>query len=471
MTGKKKVLIAAGALVLLAVIIGFSVSANRGDTVSVETAEVTRQRELVAIVSATGEIQPKEFVEIQSEIAGVVTELRFQEGDFVNRGEVILKIDPVQTESELRAQQALLESALAESRNQLAQIAVQETNVGRDRAAVRVAEAELKRARQALILAQANFDRRQQMFEDNLISRDVYEAARNDLVGAESALDTAEARLEQADAQLEVAKVVLEQARNSLESAESRVEQQRALLSRNQDLLSKTVIRAPLAGVITSMAVEVGERAVPGTLNNPAATLMVIADLSVIEAEIEVDETDIVEVETGQLAVVTVDALPDQSLEGQVTEIGNSAIATAGQAQEARDFKVVIRLEDPSKSLRPGMSCTAEITTATVKDVIAIPIQALAVREFPVDSSGEIILESPADAQGKGEGDQDYRELEGVFLVRDGKAAFTPVTTGVMSESEIQVVSGLEAGDRLITGSYKALRELAHGDAVEIEGE
>ncbi len=473
----KKILVGIGVLAVLGAIVGFSVMARRQDLVAVESGKVERRAELVAVVTATGEIKPKNYVELQAEISGVITELFVKEGDLVQKGSLLLKIDPVQTEADAKAQAAVLAATEAEVRNQEAQIAIQRTNVDRELASVRVAEAELERARQNHALAKATFERKQGLYEDNLISQDAYEAAKNDLVNAETALETARVRLEQAQAQYQVSKVVLEQAQIALGGARNRVRQQQAFLRRSQDLLSKTVIRSPLDGVITQLNVEVGERAVPGTLNNPAATLMVIADLSVIEAELKVDETDIVDLALGQPAVVKVDALPNTPLKGTVTEIGNSPIPTAN-TQEAKDFKVIVQLVDPPPSLRPGLSCTGEITTATRKDVLAIPIQALTMREFETDEAGNLVRRKPeekggpdrvsADSQ-SGQGPAKKKEFEGVFKIENGKAVFVEVKTGILGNTEIEVLSGLAEGDTIVTGSYKTLRTLADGDGVKIE--
>jgi HlyD family secretion protein len=469
-TRQKKILISVIALAVLALIVGFSLRAGRQTPTSVETGTVERRGELVAIVSATGEIKPREYVELQAEITGVITELFVREGDLVERGSLLLRIDPMQTLTEARAQEAVLASAQSEARNQFAQIAVQESNLERDLAGVRVAEAELERARQSSQLARAIFDRRQQLFEDNLIPRDTYEAARNDLVAAEAALTTAEVRLDQARTQHRVSQVVLDQARMAHESALSRVDQQKAFLDRSRDLLSKTEIRSPLSGVITQLNVEVGERAVPGTLNNPAATLMIIANLDIIEAELQVGETDIVDVRLGQPAIIKVDALPNRPLSGTVTEIGNSAIQKASQ-QEARDFKVVVQLEEPPDALRPGLSCTGEITTAVRRETLAIPIQALTIREFEVDDEGRIVRpeKSTASAESAPTSSADKKEIEGTFKVVDGKALFVPVETGIIGEALMEILSGLDEGDTIVTGSYRTLRTLADGDPVKIE--
>jgi len=482
MSIQKKIAIGVVAVLILTAIVWYSLSQGRKNEISVETTAVEKMNELIALVTATGEIKPKEYVELQAEISGVITHLLVEEGDYVQKGDILLKIDPVQNEADTRAQEAILASSQAEARSQQAQISVQKTNVTRDEAAVRAAEVEVRNARQLLTLAKSIFERKQLLYEENLIAKETYESAKADLINAESNMATAEVRLEQARAQLEVSKVVLEQAKAAYDSALSRVKQQKAFLDRSRDLLSKTVIRSPLSGVITQMNVEVGERAVPGTLNNPAATLMIIADLSIIEAEVEVDETDIVDLQLGQSAVVKVDALPDTPLKGTVTEIGNSAIVRAGSNQEAKDFKVVIQLTDPPKALRPGLSCTGEITTAVKQDILAIPIQALTIRELPIDENGNVIrVEKKSESKKKSDDDaegekkdtekkkQKHKEFEGVFRVADGKAEFVPVKSGIIGEAEIEIIEGLEEGQIIVTGNYKTLRTLKDGDAVKSE--
>jgi HlyD family secretion protein len=475
---KKKIIIAIVVSVILLVVVGFSINARRKEQVPVQSGKVEDKDLLIAKVQATGEIKPRNYVALQAEIAGVITELKVKEGDRVQRGDLLLKIDPTQTETELRAQQAMLEVAMGDASNQNAQIRLQETSMERDRANIRVVEAELTRSRQAVEIARNNFNRRQQLHEENLISRELYDSARNELLTAETQVLTAEARVMQAIAELAVAEMVLQQQKTAYQNALSRVNQQQALVARNTDLFSKTVIRSPLSGVITKLNVEAGERAVPGNLNNPLATLMEIADLSIIEAEVQVDETDIVNVALGQIAEVKVDALPDKPLKGIVTEIGNSAIQKTGQTQEAKDFKVVIQLEDPVDALRPGLSCTAEITTASREDVLVIPIQALTIREFEVDDDGNMIKPEKAtpkksetvQAATKAERKK-RKEFQGVFLLTGGKAEFVQVETGITGDTDIEVKSGLKEGDEIVIGSYKALRTLKDGDLVKIENQ
>ncbi|HSR69091.1 MAG TPA: efflux RND transporter periplasmic adaptor subunit [Acidobacteriota bacterium] len=466
-------LVAVVALVWAAGII-YYLTADRGEGVRVESEVVERSEELVAKVTATGEIRPKEYVELQSEITGIITALYVREGDRVAKGDLLLKINPKQLELATVAEQASYEIAEADSENQQAQVRVQESMVERDEAGVRKAEAEAERARQAYDIAQRAFQRKQQMHEDRLISREIYDQAKNELVNAETALTSAELSLGQAKAQLNVSKLALEQERVRYQNALKRVRQSKANLERQQDEFSKTTIRSPLSGVITQMNVEIGERAVPGTLNNPAATLMVIADLSVIEAEVEVDETDIVNVELGQTAEVLVDALPDAPLEGRVTEVGSSAIQSGGQ--EAKDFRVIVQLTDPPASLRPGLSCTAEITTAVRRDVLTIPIQALTLREIEnkdeasgSDGDADISLAGSTSASKSNKSEKKKIDREGVFRIEENKAVFVPVATGITGEIRIEVLSGLQEGDRIVTGSYRALRNLESGDPVRIE--
>ena len=265
MSTQKRLFILIAAVAILAAIVAFSANANRKSAVSVQIGRVEPAYQLIAKVNASGEIKPKEYVELQAEISGVIIELAVEEGDFVSEGNVLLKIDPTQTAAQTRAQEALLEAVFMDAANVNAQIALQQANLGREKANVRVAEAEVLKAAQARELGISNFIRKQELFEQNLIARDLYDAAKNEKVAAQSNLTSAEARLEQAKASLNVAQVVLRQAGNSHEAALSRVEQSQASLAQARDSLSKTVIRSPLTGVITQLNVEVGERAVPGT--------------------------------------------------------------------------------------------------------------------------------------------------------------------------------------------------------------
>ncbi len=483
MSRKKKTVLIVALVVVLSAIIGFSVNARRKDQIMVQMEKINLRDKLISKVSSTGEIKPKEYVELQSEIAGVITEVYVKEGDMVQKGDLLLRIDPVQTETEARAQKSAVEIAQGDANNQQAQISLQQANVDRDRSSLHVAETELLRAENSAEIAEATFKRKQELFEQNLISRDLYDAAKNELLTARTLVTTSKARVEQAKSQLAVTQVVLEQTRNSFKSAQFRVAQNVAYLNRSEDLLTKTVIRSPLKGVITKLNVEKGERAVPGTLNSPSATLMEIADLSVIEAEVQVDETDIVNVKVGQQAEVKVDALRDQTLKGKVTEVGNSAIQALTSQTEAKDFKVVVTLDEPPQSLRPGLSCVADITTAIRQNVLVIPMQALTIREFEVDKTGKMIKPAPEKDKDKAkvvkaaekkaaEGNNkkpEKKEFQGVFVVNGDKAEFVEVKTGVSGDTDIEVLSGLKPNTEIVTGSFKTLRTLKDGDSVKKE--
>lgn len=480
MSRKKKTVLIVALVVVLTAIIGFSVTARRKDQIMVQMEKISLRDKLISKVSSTGEIKPKEYVELQSEIAGVITEVYVKEGDLVQKGDLLLRIDPVQTETEARAQRSAVEISQSDANNQQAQIALQEANLDRDKSSLHVAEAELARAENAAEIAEATFKRKQEMFEQNLISRDLYDAAKSELLTARTLVTTSKARVSQAKAQVAVTEVILEQTRNSYKSSQFRVAQNKAFLARSEDLLAKTVIRSPLTGIITKLNVEKGERAVPGTLNSPQATLMEIADLSVIEAEVEVDETDIVNVKVGQDAEVKVDALRDETLKGKVTEVGNSAIQSLTQQTEAKDFKVVIQLEKPPLSLRPGLSCVADITTAIRENVLVIPMQALTIREFEVDSAGKMIKPGPEKENGKvvkaaekkpveTNKKPEKKEFQGVFVVNKDKAEFVEIKTGVSGDTDIEVLSGLKPGTEIVTGTFKTLRTLKDGDTVKKE--
>jgi len=333
-------------------------------------------------------------------------------------------------------------------------------------------------AQSNLTIAQNTYRRKQQLNEDGLISREEYEQAQNSYRVAQAQLEVSKARLSQMETQIKIAQNNIQQMKRTYEAGSKRVKALAASLTRAEDQLGKTTLYAPLSGVITQLLVEKGERAVPGIMSNPQATLMTIADLSVIQTELKVDETDVVNVSLGDYAQVKVDALPDVILEGDVTEIGNSPIrsATGGQ-QEAKDFKVVVTLRNPSDKLRPGMSCTGDIITDTKQNVLTIPIQALTIREVEVDKDGNYIPPDPnkkkeanvAEAS-SGAPKEQKKELEGVFVVDGGKTArFRPIKTGITGETEIEVLDNLKEGEEIVSGSFQTLRTIKDGAAVKVD--
>jgi len=479
MTRKKKIWIACGAVVVLAAIAFFSIRASRKDEVLVQTSKVVRKDELKAQVAASGQIRAKEFVELQTEIAGLITELPVREGDRVKKGDFLLKIDPLQTRAQSTASQAQYDAAMAEIRGQEFQISNAEQNLASSEASQTSARAELNQADSNLSRAKASFNRSQQMSEEGLISREEYEQAQNNLKAATSSYEVSKSRLAQIETQVIVSKNNIEQMKRSYEASQTRLQSQLAQVDMATDNLRKTTLTSPLAGVITQLNVEKGERAVPGVLNSPQATLMTIADLSVIQAELKVDETDIVSLALGNPAKIKVDALPDLVLDGEVTEIGNSPITTGTTAtQEAKDFKVIVTIKAPSDKLRPGMSCTGDIITDTRTNVLAIPIQALTIREVEVDKDGnykEPDLNQAAKTDTVAQADSskakiNKKELEGVFVItKDNRARFRPVKTGITGESEIEIKSNLQEGEVIVSGSFQTLRTLKDGVLIKID--
>jgi HlyD family secretion protein len=367
---------------------------------------------------------------------------------------------------------------MAEARAQEFRIMNAEANLMRDEASLQSSRAELQQAENNYLRVQSSFKRQQQLHEDGLISHEDYEAAQNDFRSARSMLDVAKAKVVQIETQINVARNNIEQNKVSAEASLARAKSARADLTKSSDQLKKTTLVSPLDGIITQLLVEKGERAQPGIMSNPEATLMTIADLSVIQAELKVDETDIVNLSIGDSAEVQVDALPDEVFEGEVSEIGNSPIKTSTSgSQEAKDFKVIITLKNPSHKLRPGMSCTGDITTDTKRDVLVMPIQALTVRDVEVDKDGKYHepdltkrrKESIARAD-SGKDKSQKKELEGVFIIdKNNVARFRPVKTGIMGESEVEVLENLKEGQEIVSGSFQTLRTIKDGAAVKID--
>lgn len=405
-------------------------------TVAVETV---RMRDLAAIVSASGTIEPKRSVDISADTMGRVTLLAVNEGDEVEAGQFLLQIDPKSLQTVVQRGQAGL--AAARSAVEQARIAVETGRVSLDQ------------ARDAL--------RRQ---------RELWDAQ----------LTTREA-LERAESEAKARETELREREQQVATQEQRLRQERAALESAQYDLSKVRIESPIDGIVTRRNIEEGETVVVGTMNNPGTVLLTIADMSVIEAEVEVDETDVPTVAIGQPATVTIDALPDATVTGRVTEIGNSPIQPAvGQtAQTATSFKVVVTLEGQIPDVRPGFTCTADITTATRTAAVAVPIQATTVREVVRDASGAIVRRPPRDQRGGGveasveatalEPGQTRDEVEGVFVLREGRAVFVPIETGIAGDRYFEVESGLQEGEQVITGPFSEIRELEDGDRVRLE--
>jgi HlyD family secretion protein len=330
-------------------------------------------------------------------------------------------------------------------------------------AGLRTSQADLNRAKSDADHARLDWERTQGLYKDALIAKQDYDTKKAAWESAEAGLAQAQARVAQAIAQKD--------------SADKHITQNRANLTRVSDVLQKTTYEAPFDGVITNLPVREGETVVMGIQNAPGSTLMTLADMSVITAEVKVDETDIVNVRMGQSADVTIDAIPRKIFHGTVSEIGDNAIVRStgvstsqatSTSEEAKDFKVVVTLTDPPPDLRPGLSTTAKITTATRSDVVSIPIQALTVRTkadlVPKDSANTGVQAAAPVESAKAK-----EEIQGVFVIRHKKAEFVPVDTGISGTTDIEVTKGVQAGDEVITGSYKVLRTLKPGTSVKID--
>jgi HlyD family secretion protein len=436
----KKILIALVVILVLGAAAGASVWFRR-DTSTVVAAEAIKTRDLEAIVSASGKIQAKRFVNMSAVQMGRVTRLGVAEGDLVKAGQFLLEIDPNTLRGTVQRSEAAVGAAQA----------------GREQARVNV-----ETARANLALAEEQVKRQRDLWKEGLTTRE--------------ALDVAESTLK-------VRKTELDARLAEVSSREQMIQQERALLSTNRYNLQQVTLVAPFDGIVTRRNIEEGENVVVGTMNNPGTQILTIADMSVIEAEVEVDETEIPTIRIGQPAKVTIDALPGQTFTGKVTEIGNSPLQTAGQTaagQQATNFKVTVQIDGQIEAARPGFTCSAEISTATRSQALAVPIQSMAVRELVFDAAGTVVRQ-PREEKRRTRGPevavsaaelepgQTRKEVEGVFVIRDGVAEFVPVKTGIAGDKYFEVLEGLEPGAQVITGPFSSVRNLKDGDRVKID--
>jgi HlyD family secretion protein len=475
MSKTKKIIFGSVAVVVLGVGTYAGINYRDRGVVKVQTGKVQKIDSLVQTVTASGEIKPLKYINITANSFGRIMEIDVKEGDRVKKGDMLLKQESIQAAADLRSSEALLQQVTDDAAGQ--------------EAAYRSAEANLKTSQADEVRAQADFEksrldfeRTENLLKEGLVPKSQFDQAKATFEMARAQVEFSKARVLQAEAQLNQAdKVQI--------SAHSRITQQSAAISGINDRLNKTFYTAPLDSVVTNLPVRVGESAVPGIQNSIGSNLMTLADLSVITAEVRVDETDIINVKLAQEAEVTVDAIPNKTFKGKVTEVGSSALLRSGQAagsgastansQEAKDFKVVITLIDPSDELKPGLSTTAKVTTAVRSNVLAIPIQALTIREPEKEQKQPTSDPKTAQAAGKGKNGasakadpgtkndtasttsgKKKKEEQGVFVLKDGKAAVVPVKTGITGQTDIEVLSGLKDGDEIVTGSYKTLRTL-----------
>jgi len=440
---RKNIFIVIGVVLVGAAVVfaNFYFKRDKGLTV---TTEAIRARDLDAVVSASGKIQPKRLVNISADTPGRVVDLAVNEGDRIRKGQFLLQIDPKSLRTRVESNSASLRAA-EQSLEQLRQ--------GTETAKVQLQQ------------AQQNLARQQDLWRQQLTTREALDKATNDVKAAESAVQERE---------------------KQLRPQESRIAQEHATLESARYDLSKVRIESPIDGIVTRRNIQEGETAIIGTMNNPGTVLLTLADMSIIQAEVEVDETNIPHVQLGQHAKVSIDALPDRSFAGHVAEIGNSPIQTTAQGTQstgtqATNFKVVVVLDEPVPEVRPGFTCTADITTATRKNVVSVPIPAVAVRELVYDANGQVIKEPRSDKRRRPSAvepvasaaelkpGQTRKETEGVFTVRNGHAEFVPIKMGIAGDKYFEVLSGLSQGDQVITGPYNSVRGMVDGDLVKVD--
>ena len=442
----KKILIISGVVLVAAAIAAFTIVRAQSGYTKVLTAKVVRQN-LVSIVSGTGQIRPKTYVNIGATSFGRITHLYVKEGDHVKKGQVLATVESVQAKAGVEAQEASIRSA--------------DTDISSYEAAEKTAEATVAHSQADLNQKLLDWQRAQALYKAELIAKSEYDSKK-------AAYDTDVATLAQS-------KAALVQARAQTASARGKLGTAKATLTSNVDALNKTVSIAPFDGIVTNMPVREGETVVVGIQNAQGSTLMTLADLSVITAEVKVDETDIVNVAMGQPVDVTVDAMQGKVFHGLVTEVGDQAIlrstgiatsqSTTG-TEEAKDFKVVVTLTNPPPELRSGLSATAKITTARRQDVLTIPIQALAMRTPASLKPGPTMQTVNAASNDDGTPVTSAQDpgTQGVFVLRSHgsklESEFVPVTTGITGSTDIEVLSGLKAGDEIVIGPYKVLRTL-----------
>ncbi|HEX7485614.1 MAG TPA: efflux RND transporter periplasmic adaptor subunit [Vicinamibacterales bacterium] len=438
---RKKVLIGIGILVVAGALVwaNFAFKKTEGPTV---TVEAIKARKLESIVSASGKIRARRTVNITSEVSGKVVKLAVDEGDRVKAGQFLLQVDPRNVRSRLQVSQASLEQ---------------------QRIALQQARQSLENAKVNQKLAQDELSRQQRLDKDRLATKQALEQAADAVTLRQGDVKTAE---------------------QAVSTADQRIRSQMADLESAHYDVSRVTIESPIDGIVTKRNVEEGEMAVVGFTNNPSVVLLIVADMSVIEAEIEVDETDIPNVQFGQATKVTIDALPDRTFTAKVTEIGNSPInatsSTVGGVRQATTFKVVVTIDGQIPEVRPGFTCTADITTADRANAVSVPIQALTVREMTFDPQGKVV-KAPKPEKGRkpatiaveaAELKPGYtkKETEGVFVVdKENKAQFVRVKTGIAGDKFFEVIAGLKVGDRVITGPFASVRTLNDGGPVKVE--
>ena len=470
---RKKIIIAISAVVVLALIVIISVIASRKDEPEVTTVKIDVRPELRSTVTASGEVRPVRYIKLTSEVPGRILEIYVNAGDQVVKGQALVRVDPTQLQSSQEAQFAATQASINDVQN--ARNAVSSAQQG-----LVVAEAAVSQARQQTVsadidlkTAERELKRATNLVESNVMSRSEYDAARDRYDQAKAKLEAQNIAVKEAIERANQQRVAVKEAQTSVKSSENRANQQQAILRGESSQREKATQYSPLTGVVADIPTRVGEFAVAGL---STTSLMTIADMSTINVEVNVDETEIANVDVGQQVKVKVDALGEKEINATVTQKNPLAIAksdtTGGlsnrvNVQEAKEFKVTIELKDLSDDvrlkLRPGMSATATITTKTKKDVIAVPLQAIVEKAPPAPSPGPSIASSAPTPQG-----EKVKEQKGVYILdKTNKVKFVEVTTGITGESDIEIVSGLQAGTEVVTGPSRVLKTLKDGTSVK----
>ena len=466
MTRKWKWILGVGGVIVVAGAVVASVKMSQRGIVTVQTGKVVRQ-DLTSLVTASGEIKPRDYYNVGANVMGRITRIEVKEGDRVKKGQVLARLENVQAGADVQATQAALNSALADSSASESAVKAMDDNIASARASVDRAKSDLEKAR-------IDFERGEQLWKSKLIAKQDYDVKKSAYDSAVASLRIAEAVVQQDIAQRA-------QAAAQLNSTQKKIAQNQANLLRVQDIFTKYMATSPIDGIVTNLPVREGETVVPGIQNSASSLIMTIADMSLITAEVKVDETDIVNVKLGQAADITIDAIPNKTFKGHVTEIGNTAILrstglaasqSAVSSQEAKDFKVVVALDNPPEDVRPGLSCTSKIITATRQKAVSIPIQALTVRQRgdlePEKPGGSKVVQASSTPDSAAEKAK-KEELQGVFIVKNGAAQFREVKTGTTGTTDIEVLSGVNDGEEIITGSYKIIRTLRNAAKVKVD--
>lgn len=496
---KSKIIIGVAAVLVIAIIVIGSVLATRTDTPEVTVVKVETRKELRSTVTSSGEVRPIQYMNLTSEVQGRIEDIYVKEGDLVTKGQPLVKLDPTQLQSNTDAQLAAFQTAQDEIRVSQSQVTAAQNGLAQAEQQLNVAQVAVDSARQGVIAAQTDVDKSQielnaatremnrnaKLLESGVISRQVYDESKDRVDNAQAVLQTARANLEsrkisvrdanaryaQQQVSIKDAKRGVDTANLSVQSSQSRANQQAASLRGQRNQRDKTLQVAPINGVIAEIPSKVGTFAVAGLSTTP---LLTIADMSTINVEVKVDETSIDKVAVGQKAKIKVDAFGDKEIVGEVTQktplaVGKSqtsgGLSTNINVQEAKEFRVVIALKDLPEEvkggLRPGMSATAEITTKTVENVIAVPLQAV-IEKKPEASPGPTIRgDSPTAPVDK------PKMITGVYVLEGNKAKFVTVETGIIGESDRQIISGLKEGDEVITGPSRVLNTLKEGAVVK----